>query len=542
MSKITSENRAMFEDIKLSGIYLLIGKAKVKIDRTGLYNQIWGHLKRTRRDTVFIDWLCEVYGVELLTAPIVKQYEDKLRADSKNSIYTECLRVKYCDDSNIEFYGVLNGNQLSYLTSVNDKSFYNTLIRYLKFNKNCKRISRELGYNVISMSVAALKKEIDECLEFDLLPELDDIKVLSNDPNEYCLAYFDLNRLVENNNVTNAWDSFMYGIKDPQAKEVFMAALYSLFVGNNRSRQIIYLVGPGNSGKSRVANVIDEVFMEINSGICTALETLLFQDRFSAASYTYKHFVLAADCKDLGILRSTLVKNITGDDSVAAVEKGKDKEKKHLFSKIFVTSNKLPWCDTSKPEELSRILLFQLDTQLAKESRDNWDTARDGVWRELLKKQVFDFLGKCKKYYHKWLSQDGDNIVPYESMKEILESGAFFIKRDIVTWWDNCIQPYQGENQTNSIRLSILYKDFNRFAGDLNQSGKYDRVIKSFLSTFLIERGITIHQLDVGNELVINGYEFIDSDPKDRITAASIIESELDKVNTGEKILKELDA
>ena len=431
MSNITSENRVIFEDIKLMGVHIVIGKNKIKIDRAGVYNQIWGYLKRTRRHEMFIEWLCEVYGVEQLTAREVEHYENKLKSGSRNSIYSECLRIRYCDDSNIEFYGVTDGNRLSYLTSVNDKAFYGVLIKYLKFNKNCKRISRELNYNVISMSVAALKKEIDECLELDLLPELDDVKVLSNDPDEYCLAYFDLAQLVENNECTNAWDSFMLGIRDNDAKEVFMAALYSLFVADNRSRQIIYLVGAGNSGKSRVANVIDEVFMSLNSGICTALEPLQYQDRFSAASYAYKHFVLAADNKDFNLLRSTLVKNITGDDSVAATEKGKDKEKVHLFSKVFVTSNKIPWCDISKPEELSRILLFQLDHVLAKEARDNWDTERDGVWRDLLKDQVFSFLGKCKKHYHKWLSHDGDNLVAYDGMKDILISGTFFIKRDI---------------------------------------------------------------------------------------------------------------
>lgn len=537
---IKSEDRILLDGIYVTRTHIFIGTGKVVITKAGLYNQILGYLKRSKRDNVLQEWLCEHYGVKTLTDDLKRQYEDKLRTSERNSLYSECLRIKYCDNSNIEFYGVASGRQLVYLTSINDSSFYNTLIRYLKFNKMCKAKAKELNFSIMSLSVSAIKKEIDECLELDLLEEIKDIQVLSNNPEQYCLAYFDLGLLAENSRPTPAWDNFICGFKDGDARECFMAALYSLFVGLNRSRQVVYLVGAGDTGKTRVANVMNDLLMKLNSGICTALEPLAYQDRFSTSSYIYKWFVLAADNKDLNILRTTLIKNITGNDWVATVEKGQDKDKSHLFSRVFVTSNKLPWCDVSKPEELSRILLFQLDPVLAKTARNRWDVTVMGEWAELLQNEAIDFLGKCKPYYDKWLSQDGHNLIQYDGMKDILLSGVFFIKRDLRTWWNLCIKKYDGKNTTNVLKLSQLADDFSRFIGSQNHNGKYNYSIRSFLSTMLMENKIVIHQLNIGNELVINGYDFIEKDAKKRATSLAIIDNEINQVNDGQKLLMEI--
>ncbi len=538
---IKSEDRLLLEEIYVTRTHIFIGSGKIIINKAGLYNQILGYLKRSKRDVVLQEWLCERYKVKALTDDLKQRYEDELRNTERSNLYSECLRIKYCDDSNIEFYGIGHTKQLVYLTSINEFSFYNTLIKYLKFNKVCKLKAKNLNYSIMSLSLATIKKEIDECLELDLIPEIDNIEVLSNDPNQYCLAYFDLNLLVPNNNPTPAWDNFICCIKDIDARECFMASLYSLFVGTNKSRQIIYLVGAGNSGKTRVANAINELFMEINSGICTSLEPLLYQDRFSSSSYVYKWFVLAADNKDLNLLRSTLVKNITGNDWVATVEKGQDKDKSHLFSRVFVTSNKLPWCDVNKPEDLSRILLFQLDPTLSKIARETWHTDTMGDWTGLLQNEIIDFFGKCKPYYNKWLSHQKHDLIQYEGMKEILLSGNYFIKRDLQTWWKLCIKKYAGKKSTNVLKINDLCKDFSRFVGSKNHQGKYNYAIKSFLSTMLMENKIKIHKLAVAGELVIEGFEFIEKDPAHRPSGSSIIESEIKDVNNGVRQLEGID-
>ena len=125
-------------------------------------------------------------------------------------------------------------------------------------------------------------------------------------------------------------------------------------------------------------------------------------------------------------------------------------------------------------------------------------------------------------------------------MKDILLSGVFFIKRDLRTWWNLCIKKYDGENATNVLKLSQLADDFSRFIGSQNHNGKYNYSIRSFLSTMLMENKIVIHQLNIGNELVINGYDFIEKDAKKRATSLAIIDNEINQVNDGQKLLMEI--
>jgi hypothetical protein len=56
----------------------------------------------------------------------------------------------------------------------------------------------------------------------------------------------------------------------------------------------------------------------------------------------------------------------------------------------------------------------------------------------------------------------------------------------------------------------------------------------------LMENNIVIHQLNIGNELVINGYDFIEKDAKKRATSLAVIENEINQVNNGQKLLKEV--
>jgi hypothetical protein len=532
MTAIKAVDKVLFESVYITHKHIVIGKSKLLIDGSGLFNQLLGYFDRVKRKQVFIAWLCSLYDVKQLTDEHKKNYEQSLFTTRRSTIYAECLRIKYRNDNgDIDFYGISNGNQLSYLTSIQSSRFYSIIHKYLKFNKRCKAIARSLGYSVASLTSVALKREIDECLEDDNIPEIKDIKVLTNKPNEICLAYFNLDNLPSGN--TPAWDSFLSAFANPEMASCFMAAVYSIFVGTNRSRQIIYLFGSGNAGKSVVARTVYRRLESINSGICTTLESLAHQDKFSAASYENRQLVMCADNNDLGLLRSTLVKNITGNDYASARRMGQDKEEVLLFSRMIVTSNRILWCNTDKPEELSRVLIFALDATASLEASKQWDHTINGDWASCLYDEMDIFIGKCKQHYDQWLSEDGHNLRHYDGMIDILMQGEFFIQRDMRNWWNSCIKPYSGKNKTNVLTFTELRDDFNRFIHPMNSMGKFSYSIKRFMPIIIREQGVRISQLDVRNEYIIEGYEFIKKDPTKRITALEMTQSEVNDINSG---------
>ena len=95
-------------------------------------------------------------------------------------------------------------------------------------------------------------------------------------------------------------------------------------------------------------------------------------------------------------------------------------------------------------------------------------------------------------------------------------------------------------SREESGRLRSLTNEMFIEKATLKHNGKYDYSIRSFLSTMLMENNIVIHQLNIGNELVINGYDFIEKDAKKRATSLAVIENEINQVNNGQKLLKEV--
>lgn len=539
---IKAVDRTLFESVYINQKYIVINCTKILIDQSGLFNQILYHFERKKKKEAFIEWLCEKYKVKSLLDSHKMDYEYSLQHARKNTIYYECLRIMYRNDTgDIDFYGIIEGNQLAYLSSVNSIRFYPTIAKFLKFNKRCKEIAKKLGYTLSLISPAKMKSEIDECLEDDALIEIKEIHVLSNNPDELCLAYYDLNNLPSKSN-TPAWDSFVNTLTSESSKECFMASLYSLFVGRNRSRQILYLYGAGNSGKSVVARTIMKRLQSINSSICTTLEEEAYQDKFSAASYENKRLVISSDSNDCAILRSKLVKNITGNDPIAARRMGQDKEYLMLFSRVVVTSNRLPWCNLDKPEEISRMLLFKLDPAKAFNASRSWDFSLYGDWAVCLYDEIDAFIGKCKPYYDKLLMEDGHNIKPYEDMEEIILNNDLSLIKDMRIWWDACIKPYDGiGKKTNVLTFTDLFDDFNRYLYPTNTTHRYDYVIKRLLPVLMNEKNIPIYTLDIKNEKCIDGYQFQHGDRKKRMTFRRLQQQQIDLINSGEETFKDVE-
>lgn len=513
---LTEVDKELFNSISIDNLNIMIGKDRIAQSNAGLFNQIIGYFKYKKKDLLFVAWMYEKYNLDkALDLPIntINSWEDELRIKQKSMIYIEILRVMFKPNSIIEFYAVQENNMLEYITSTAKLLFYSDIIRYLQFNSSVNKVYAQQGIeHALDKSDHVIRSDIKSALRHKLIPVVHDMRILSNSPEFYSLAYYDL-ECGDVNVATPAWDSFVSSLPDDGSRECFMAWVYSGFHAENFGRQVLYLFGRGNTGKSIVARAISNRLTRINSRISSALPPMNNVDKFSTSAFVNKRLLIAPDCIDKAIVRKQLIKNITGNDDIAIRRMHQEEKTENVYSKVLVTSNSRPFVNTEKEEELSRILYIEIDSDLSRANYKAWDSKVMGDWSSAIAMEIDDFVAKCKDTYYSCLQPDGHNIIPYDGMAENIEQGEYFIKRDLKIWWKHCIEPYAGEKNTNVILVSNLKKSYDKFCHPQNKNGKYDRSIRRFLMTLLRELGVDIFDFGMNNDVFIKGYAFVKDAP-----------------------------
>lgn len=510
---VTNVERDLFSSIYIDQIFIRIGKKKIEITRAGIFNQVCDYFNSRRRLNKFLWWLAEEHDCDpLFPIPdVIKQeWETKLLESERTNIYSEILRVKRLNVG-FEFYALTgHGSELVYLCSTHDS--LKPIVDYLWYNEYVNKICTEKEIDhPLEKSITEIKADIHKNLRHKLIPLVENVAVLANSINKYCMGYYSLKR-GDVNAPTPAWDNFIIALPDDGTKECFMAWIYSIFKEDNFGRQVLWLHGKGESGKSKVVQAIHKKMYEINPNIVTSLEPLQFMDRFSAASYVKKRLTIGQDIVDRYLVRNQLVKNITGNDNSSVIKKGQDKSDENIYSKVLVSSNVSPWVSIYKSEEISRMLYIHVDPELSIAARKKWDVDNMGDWGKCLIAETDDFIAKCEAPYHNTLDEDKQNIVPYPTMGDKLFSTSF-ITDNLKLWWPECIRPCKASSrqQTNVIYYDQLCKDYSRFLGKRAANGKYERSIEASMLAFLVDNQITVHRLvDINKSLYILGFEFIE--------------------------------
>lgn len=522
---VTQVERNLFSSIYIDKLFIHIGNTKEKISNVGLYNQVCHYFNNNRKLVKFLIWLCEEFNAPLddnIPIKVIEEWEKRLILATKTLLYTEVLRVEKDENGCYTFYAVKDqGSELRYLCNMELSTRYMSILRqFLKYNDICHTVCERMGLeHPMDKTSHELNKDIESCIRYKLIPFVNEVKVLSNDKSQYCLAYYDLKQGNPKRRTT-AWDSFMSTMPDDGTRECFMAYLYGLFKGDNFGKQMLWIHGKGDSGKSKVVQTIKKRMEKINSNIVTALAPTFFQDKFSSISHTRKRLVIAQDCADRSLVRNQLVKNITGNDDTNIRGMGTESKHANVYSKLVVSSNVAPWINPNKPEELSRMLYIHLDPELSLKSRTKWEREKKGDWVKRLEEEIDDFIAKCETYYYQHLMPDGHNIQPYPTMTGKLTTNSF-IADNLELWFETCLHKFKPtpDMKTNVIYFEELCYDYKRFLGKPGQNPRYARGIGTYLIPFLLEHNITIHTLtDVNNSKYIVGYDYVEQNPKERLT------------------------
>ncbi len=530
----------LFKNIQIDPIFIKIGKNKIRRSNAGTYNQILAYFKTIKskgvgKDIVFTYWLCDKFnldGPNELDQDVIGKYEKSLTLNTRSMIYIEALRVMRRNGNIIEFYGIKEDCVLEYLTCTHDPIYTKRLTQYLQFSKSCDDMCQRLNLeHALEKSDNVIKEDIRLCLQHKLIPEVGKIVPLSNTKQTYCLAYYDLTQ----GNVeayTPAWDSFIATVPDNGSRQRFRAWVYSVFKGDNFGRQILWLYGRGNTGKSVVNKAISARLAALNQDIVGALPVFFNTDKYTSASFVNKRFIIVPDCINQRLVRDQLIKNVTGNDDMAIRAMHQEAKQANVYSKIMVTSNRKPYVNVELSEELSRILFIALDMKACVAARMTWDSEKMGDWSSCITAEIDNFIAKCAEDYRDCIQEDGHNIEPHPTMEIDIASGDFHIKRDQYTWWDLCIIPYEpkpGGKPHNILTIADLCADFVRFSGKKKGvAGDSIGMIRRFMSTMLINKGIDIKGLAAGNTAYIRDYDF--KHKTNKPTLANVVSTEIEKL------------
>lgn len=530
---LKQSDKVFFASISIDYLHLFINRQKyARNDKLGIYNQVKDILKRTKgKAELFDEYLASWSGVEKVSASVVTQWEGYLYKKLKPNFYAHMFRIKRVSNTRVDIYACVDGGcVLDKICSSTDSNVYKAIKNYCEFweyaNKWC--LTNDV-INPADLSLLSIKADFRAALMANLIPSISDVRVLSNNHEDYCLAYYDLDS-GSLSAKTPAWDNFLVQMVSDECRYAYRAWIYSLYKGDNFGRQILWIHGVGESGKSVTANVIYADIKSLNSQIVTSLEAVDNMDKFSLSSYMDKRLVMAADTTDRGLVRNNLVKNLTGRDVASIREMGQGKKESIVYSKVMITSNKTPVVNTESPEEVSRMLLISLVPEKCVDAKNWWYNNNMGDWARCLKNELRDFIRQSKVYYDMFLNPNGQDLKHYDRHLETLELSRSYLRRDLPVWWKACIA--ETGNHADTIKLSDLSRDYERFLrGEMWIDRNTRFFIKSNTTTYLREIKVPLIELPNFNTVIVVGYKFIEDDPKDRATAKEVVEKQIKELS-----------
>lgn len=203
---------------------------------------------------------------------------------------------------------------------------------------------------------------------------------------------------------TPTWDEFTSRLDYPN---VFMAWVWSIFDPDNNIRQVLWLKGAGNDGKSSIQKAIETV---IGRNYCYAMKPGDEQQQWFQRNVFSKVLVNYADCRNQFLIDSNSIKQLTGGDTTSIEGKGENSFTGKIYAKLLVTSNFAPRINPDSQAHTSRLIKLEVAPQD--------DAKKDAGFELRLQDEIYAFLTKCKLYYDELISHGGDRLILPEQLVE----------------------------------------------------------------------------------------------------------------------------
>lgn len=207
------------------------------------------------------------------------------------------------------------------------------------------------------------------------------------------------------------WNEILTRISDHKA---FMAWTWSLFSGVCDTRQVCWIKGGGNDGKSTISNVYIKM---LDSVACSFAQSN--QNQFTGSKFFRKRLVSVPDVKNEKILENEFVFQVTGGDTIDIEFKGRDSFSSTVNAHFFMASNLSPAIDVYSKAYKSRLLYFKIKP-VKLDSKDS-ESFSDSHFLDNLYGEMYPFLAQCKKVYES-MDIKGARIPVSERMAKDIET------------------------------------------------------------------------------------------------------------------------
>ena len=191
---------------------------------------------------------------------------------------------------------------------------------------------------------------------------------------------------------TNAWDQFLDRLSN---KEIFLAFVWSIFDPRNQGRQVLWLRGPGNDGKSRVISALSRY---LGSRAVAALSQGTVSSQFFSSFVYGKRLVVFGDCMHTRLISTSAIHTLVGGDYASIEAKGKQAFAGRLYSKVIIGSNYAPEVDNTA-NQVSRLLYLTVSPLAVGNS--NLPAGDDTDFEEQLVREMPQLLYLAKEAYEK---------------------------------------------------------------------------------------------------------------------------------------------
>lgn len=489
VATLTGALRLKFEQIYCDDISIYYSERSYKLDPQLSLQQLIKDKLKISEKILFDQWILEQYpDLDLIEA--TSAWQQKVKSEARVNVFQKHLRILRVDGIKY-FYRLGNKNlELIFLCDTSDDKFIKKIHHFLAWELDDERFQNMMPSSIKPELIAAIPS----------IPQIDKIVNFTNDPNKYCLACMEIDKLPIGE--TPAWDSFLYQFKREIYRELFMAWVFSVFKDDNFGRQLCWINGMGKTGKSTAMSVIRDYLQTINSELTRTIEDTWREDKFSLAAYKNCRLALVANNINRGLLRRITIQNLTGNDPVTIRKMCKENESATIYSKVLVCSNYPPFVHVHLEHEISRIIYLELDNQRCYAAANAWKRETDGEWNILLKAEFLMFLNKCEQYYYKHLAADGHNFIIYPEMLEDISIGASDIKESMDAYWEH---HWVKDDTIGAVTINTIFNDFVRFMEDTGKNKK--SLFRSYLYTKIRELQIDIKELGVGKTHYIVGWK-----------------------------------
>jgi hypothetical protein len=221
---------------------------------------------------------------------------------------------------------------------------------------------------------------------------------------------------------TPTWDEFTSRLDFP---EVFKAWVWSIFEPKNNLRQVLWLKGAGNDGKSSVQKALESV---LGSEYCYAMKPGDEGQQWFQRNVFGKVLVNYADCRNIYLINENSIKQLTGGDTTSIEGKGENSFTGKIYSKLLVTSNYSPKINPELQAHTSRLIKLEVAAQA--------DTRKDSGFEHRLRDEIYAFLYACQESFAKLISTGNERLqLPDELVQKIkidCASENYLILQDFV--------------------------------------------------------------------------------------------------------------